>query len=133
MRSVGDTPSASSMMSVCPNFPGHPCVPNTDLTAAWYVKGEILRATFWSHLPNEAVRDYVRASITALEATEQQLQLWVDNGRLVPSWTKLRSFLFATGLSIFVSVQFHPPSHYIYLIKRERPCKQTNETIPLDA
>lgn len=37
----------------------------------------------------EAVRDYVRESITALEATEQQLQLWVDNGRpsgVVPSW-----------------------------------------------
>lgn len=76
----------------------------------------------------EAVRDYVRESITALEATEQQLQLWVDNGRPEPSWTKLRSFLFATGLSIFVLVQLHPPSHYITLLngkgRASKPTKQ---------
>ena len=30
---------------------------------------------------NEAVRNYVEESITALEAAEQRLQPWVDSGR----------------------------------------------------
>ena len=91
-------------------------------------KIQILLLLGMSRVKCEAVRDYVRESITALEATEQQLQLWVDNGRLEPSWTKLRGFLFATGLSIFVSVQLHPPSHYINLLngkgRASKPMKQ---------